>query len=421
MYKLLQQRERSLLGIVTLIILNALLAVLLPSGSVNFQALTVALGIAMLAFFVHFLIRFWGHSGDPYILPLAVLLSGFGLVMVFRLKPQLLMLQATWIALGLVVFGVSAFLFRQLEQLSEYKYISGIVGVILLLTAIAFGVDIGGNKNWVLLGPVRFQPSEFAKLFIVIFLAAYFNDRKELLTYATRNFGLIEIPHARFLGPLIAVWGITMLMLVVQRDLGSALLYFGTFILMAYLASGRISYFIFGIFFFMVGASVFYKLFPHVQTRVDIWLNPWADPNGRSYQVVQSLFAMGSGGVLGAGLGFGLPDTIPEVHTDFIFAAIGEELGLAGAGAIMAIYTLLIYRGFHVAIMADKPFTKLVAGGLSVFMALQIFLIIGGVTKFLPLTGITLPLISYGGSSVVSNFILLGMLFAISEARSENV
>lgn len=420
MQKLLVRRERALLAITSFILINAVLAVVLSNSSPDFKAIVVIAGVIAASFVIHLMLRKGNHSGDPFILPLAITLAGIGLVIVLRLKPQLFMLQAVWLAIGLVCFVLTAFFARQTEKLAEYKYICGVVGAALLISAIVFGVDIGGNKNWVVLGSIRFQPSEFAKILIVLFLAAYFSERREVLTYATKRIGIIEVPHARFIGPLVAVWGLTMLMLVVQRDLGSALLYFGTFIIMAYLASGRASYFMYGMAIFLIGAFILYKIFPHVQVRVDIWLHPWADPNGRAYQIVQSLFSIGTGGILGTGLTYGHPDIIPEVHTDFIFAAIGEEMGLAGTGAVMMLYMLLIYRGFRAAILANSTFSALLAGGLSVFMALQIYLIIGGVTKFLPLTGITLPFISYGGSSIVSNFIVLGMLLAISEARAQD-
>ncbi|MCE5284946.1 MAG: FtsW/RodA/SpoVE family cell cycle protein, partial [Pelosinus sp.] len=265
----------------------------------------------------------------------------------------------------------------------------------------------------------RFQPSECAKLFIVLFLAAYLNERRELLSFATKQYGPLTLPHPRFIAPLLTVWGLTMVMFVLQRDMGSALLYFGVIIIMTYMVSGKKSYIFLGTLLFLIGSFICYKLYGHIQVRVDIWLNPWNDPNGKAYQIVQSLFALGSGGVLGSGLTYGFPTMIPEVHTDFIFAAIGEELGLMGTGAVLMAYMLLIYRFFRISLLAEFSFSMLVAGGLAAVMALQVFLIIAGVTKFFPLTGITLPFVSYGGSSVVSNFILLGMLFAISEARSE--
>ncbi|GMA99640.1 FtsW/RodA/SpoVE family cell cycle protein [Pelosinus sp. IPA-1] len=411
------QLERNLLVVAGIIMLHGVAAVSLAHGVINYIALGAICSIFAGFMLVNTLLRRMGHAGDPLLLPLTALLVSIGLTTIFRLRPDLFLVQVIWIGVGLSVFLVSVFLSRRLEQVAYFKYICGFIGVSLLLTAIVFGVDIGGHKSWVIIGPIRFQPSEFAKIFIVLFLAAYLSERRELLTHATRHYGPLVLPHPRFVAPLIAVWGITMLMFILQRDMGAALLYFGIAILMAYMVSGRLSYVIIGLVLFLIGSVICYKLYSHIQIRVDIWLNPWADPNGGAYQIVQSLFALGSGGIMGTGLTYGFPGMIPEVHTDFIFAAIGEEMGLMGAGAVIIIYIILIYRAFRASLLSIMPFSMMVAGGLAVSMALQIFLIIGGVIKFFPLTGITLPFISYGGSSIVSNFILLGMLFSISEVR----
>lgn len=412
--------ERFLIGIASLVAVGGLLTVELASGFIDYLALAVILGLILVWFAVPWLIRANGHQGDPLFLPLAVLLVSIGLTLIFRLKPRLFIYQAVWVAVGLGAFFFSAFFFRQLEKLADYKYICGLFGVLLLLTAILFGADIGGNKNWVILGPVSFQPSEFAKLFIVVFLAAYLNDRREILALVNQKYGPLTLPPLRFIAPLLAVWGLTMLIFVLQRDLGSALLFFGIALIMTYMASGQLNYLLFGGCLFLAGALVCYSLYSHVQVRVDIWLNPWADPSGKAFQIVQSLFALGSGGILGSGLMAGFPDLIPEVHTDFIFAAVGEELGLTGTAAIMLIYMIVVGRAFQAAITAEKTFASLVAAGLAAATALQVFIIVGGVTKFLPLTGITLPFISYGGSSMVANFIVLGVLFAISEKRPQH-
>ena len=411
------KRECSLLLLAGAVLLAGVLAVSLVGGAPDYRALGVAAGLALAWPVAHLALRRAGHSGDGLLLPLAAVLTALGLIMVFRLKPGLFMVQALWAAFGLAAFLGSAFFCRQAERWSEYKYFWGLAGIALLLATALFGVDIGGNKNWLFIGPVHFQPSEFAKLFIVLFLAAYLNERREVLTFATRRYGPLVLPQPRIMAPLLAVWGLAMLMLVGQRDLGAALLYFGTATVMIYLASGRAGYLLWGAGMFLVGSVLAYALYPHVRARIDIWLDPWADPGGRAYQVVQSLFALGSGGALGSGLGYGFPGLVPEVHTDFIFAAIGEELGLAGAGAVMMLYILLVYRAFRAALLAPSPFRALLAGGLAVLLGLQVLVIVGGVTKFLPLTGVTLPLVSYGGSSVVATFILLGMVLAMSEKR----
>ncbi|HWR44788.1 FtsW/RodA/SpoVE family cell cycle protein [Sporomusa sp.] len=412
--------EFGLLVMAGLVLLNGYLAVSLANNQFSYQGLGVVACLILLWTVTALVIRRSSGCADPVLLPLAVFLASIGLTIILRLRPELFLPQALWMTAGLIAFTITVIVFRQAEVIAKYKYLCGITGIALLLITITFGVDIGGNKNWVILGPVRFQPSEFAKLFIIIFLAAYLSERQQLLTFATRHYGPFTLPHPRFIAPLLALWGLTMTMLIVQRDLGSALLYFGTTVTMAYMASGRLSYVFLALGLFCVGSTVCYWLFPHVQVRFDIWLNPWADPTGRAYQIVQSLFAFGSGGILGSGLTFGYPNTIPEVHTDFIFAAIGEELGLAGAAAVIIAYILMVYRAFRTSLTSQTPFTMLLSGGLAILTALQVFLIIGGVTKFLPLTGITLPLISYGGSSMVSSFILLGMLFAVSEATVPN-
>lgn len=410
--------ERSLLLLAGLIMLNGILAVSFTQGTLDYSVIGAACALLLGFMLVNAALQKLGHEGDPVFLPLAALLTGIGLTMILRIKPNLFLVQSMWVGIGLMVFLVSAFLSRSLHEVAKYKYVCGFIGISLMMTAILFGVDIGGNKNWVILGPIRFQPSEFAKLFIVLFLAAYLSERRDLLTLATKHYGPFVLPHPRFIAPLIAVWGLAMMMFVLQRDMGAALLYFGTAIIMTYMVSGRFSYIMIGVILFLIGSLLCYKFYHHIQMRVDIWLNPWVDPNGGAYQIVQSLFAFGSGGIMGSGLTYGFPNMIPEVHTDFIFAAIGEEMGLLGAGAVIILYILMIYRAFRASLFAKMSFSMLVAGGLAVSMVLQICLIIGGVIKFFPLTGITLPFISYGGSSIVANFILLGMLFSISEVRS---
>lgn len=412
--------EFSLLVVAGLILLNGYFAVTLPTSQFSCQGLGIVACLILICMATAFVIRRSSVNADPLLLPLAVFLAGIGLTMILRLRPDLFFLQVMWMVAGLIAFTGTVFVFRQVETIANYKYLCGVAGIVLLLMTIAFGVDIGGNKNWVILGLIRFQPSEFAKLFIILFLSAYLSQHRQLLTYATRHYGPIVLPHPRFIAPLLALWGLAITMLVVQRDLGAALLFFGTTVAMVYMSSGRISYVTLALGLFFAGSVICFFLFPHVQIRIDIWLNPWTDPTGRSYQIVQSLFAFASGGILGSGLTFGYPYIIPEIHTDFIFAAIGEELGLAGAAAVLIAYILLVYRAFRTALIANTSFTMLLSGGLAMLTALQVFLIISGVTKFLPLTGITLPLISYGGSSMVSSFILLGMLFAISEEAAAN-
>jgi peptidoglycan glycosyltransferase len=330
--------EFGLLLLAGLILINGYLTVTLTNHHFTYHDLNITISLVILWLVTSLLVRRRFFAADPLLLPLAVFLASIGLTLILRLRPDLFIPQAMWLAVGILAFIITIVFFRQPEDIAKYKYLCGITGVTLLLLTIVFGVDIGGNKNWLILGPVRFQPSEFAKLLIIIFLAAFLSERRQLLTYATRHYGPLTLPHPRFIAPLIALWALTMAMLIVQRDLGSALLYFGTTVIMAYMASGKWGYVTLALSLFVTGSTICYFLFPHVQVRIDIWLNPWADPSGRSYQIVQSLFALGSGGILGSGLTFGYPNIIPEVHTDFIFAAIGEELGLVGTAAVIIAY-----------------------------------------------------------------------------------
>ncbi|MBP2650038.1 MAG: cell cycle protein [Firmicutes bacterium] len=408
--------ELKLLVLAGLILLAGLGTVSLAAGSLDSMVFAIALALAVSYIVVHYILRWVGRSGDKLILPVAAVLTSIGLVVVFRLKPELFLMQALWVAFGLVAFILAAVAGRRVELWADYKYIWGAIGIILLLSAEIFGVEIGGNKNWLIIGPIHLQPAEFAKLFIVMFFAAYLSERRELLAHDTKKIGPLVVPHKRVMAPLLAIWGIAMIILVLEHDLGAALLFFGTALLMIYLASGRYSYLIWGGGLFLLGSVAVYVLYHHVRARIDSWLNPWADPSGASFQIVQSLFALGSGGVMGSGLGYGFPNLIPEVHTDFIFSAIGEELGLLGSGAVLLLYMILVYRVFKVALAAKTAFNILLAGGLAILLALQTVVIVGGVTKFMPLTGVALPLISYGGSSMVATFILLGLVFAVSEA-----
>ena len=408
-----RSRERTLIVVAQLIAFFGIMAVSLAAGKVDNQIIGPLGFLIVLWLVVHGLLcRF--ADGNQLLLPVTLMLSALGLIAVYRLKPELILSQILWNTIGIIAFTVTVFAFRRLEKLADVKYLIGMMGMGLLLAAILFGVDIGGNKNWVVLGSFRFQPSEFAKLFIVIFLAAYLTERREVLTYATRRLGPFALPKFRFAAPVLVFWGLTMLMLVFQRDLGTALLYYGTALAMIYVASNRFSYVFVGLILFITGAVLCYHFYPHVQTRINIWLNPWADPSGGAYQIVQSLFALGSGGMLGLGLGFGFPGLIPEVHTDFVFSAFAEEWGYLGSSAIVISYMMLLTISFLISLQATSPFRQLTVAGLAIFLGFQVLLIIGGVTKFMPLTGVTLPFISYGGSSLVSSYILVGILFAAS-------
>jgi cell division protein FtsW (lipid II flippase) len=414
-----RHQERVLLLIVGLVVLCGIFSVTLPTHHISYQDILPAMLVILGWVGVSYFLQIRHAAGDPLLLPLSALLSGIGLIMILRLKPELYLMQVIWNFVGMAAFLGTVYYCRRIEELANYKYLCGMIGVALLLLAIVFGVDIGGHKSWVIIGPVRFQPSEFAKLFIVLFLAGYLSEQRQLLVQTAKRYGPVAIPQFRFIAPLLTVWGLTMVMFVLQRDLGSALMFFGIVVLMIYMVNGEFSIIAMGTLLFFVGSAACYKFYSHIRIRVDIWLNPWADPNGKAYQIVQSLFAIGSGRILGSGLTYGFPTMIPEVHTDFIFAAIAEELGFIGAGAVLLLYILLVYRAYRISLHAKSSFSMLAGGGLATILALQIFFIVGGVSKFFPLTGITLPFVSYGGSSILANFIFVGMLFAISKEESQ--
>ncbi|MEI6285190.1 MAG: FtsW/RodA/SpoVE family cell cycle protein [Bacillota bacterium] len=359
-------------------------------------------------------------DGDRSILCLSWLLCAVGLIFVYRLKSELFLMQSLWVGVGGIAFLAAALVAAKIDRFFRYKYLIAILGIILLAIALVFGVEIGGSRNWVIIGPIRFEPFEFSRLLMVIFLAAYLDERRVLFAAPDWKLGFIRLPDKRILAPLVVIWGVAMLVLIFQKDLGAALLFFATAVLLMYIGTGRLIYVLGGALVFFGGSIICYLLYWHVRVRVDIWLNPWLDPDGRAFQIVQSLFAFAAGGLWGTGIGLGHPLLIPEVHTDFIFAAIGEELGLLGALAVLLAYSLLITRAFRIAILSRNNFLSLLAAGLACFLALQVFLIIGGVTKFFPLTGVTMPFVSYGGSSMMSTSIILGILFAISDSACKS-
>lgn len=354
---------------------------------------------------------------SPWLLPFSFFFASVGLVEIARLKPILFIPQLRWLLIGMTAFLVVLRCGRSIVELTSYQYMLGLSCLVLLALPLLFGTEIGGSRNWLVLGPVQVQPSEFSKILLVLFLSAYLADHEEVLTSEKHHFLLFRLPPLRFIAPLLCIWGMAILMFVVARDLGSALLFFGIAVFMTYMATGSRSYVFIALLVFVAAAVASYALFGHVRVRFDIWLNPWADPNGMAYQVVQSLFAFGSGGVWGTGFAHGHPGLIPEVHTDFIFAAIAEELGLIGSLTLLLGYAVFFLIGIRSALSAETMERILLSAGASVVFLLQAFIIMAGVTKFLPLTGITLPFVSYGGSSLVSCFILLGILAALSERR----
>lgn len=422
-------RNRELLNLLVVGVLTGIgFASVYIAGKSVIDAASLSYAVLFLGLYLiaHLVTRFTLPFADPYLLPVAALLTGIGLTLIYRIDPDQAFRQGMWIVVGLGLFAAFAILVRDYRRLDGVKYILGLTAVALLaLPAIpGLGTTINGARLWVQLGPVSFQPGEIAKVLIVVFLAGYLRDKREVLTSGTGPLGLPSLKH---LGPLLVVWGAAMLVLFQTKDLGGALLYFSVFLTMLYIATGRWLYVLSGLALFVVGAYGLYHIAPHVQDRVSIWLHPFADPYGQGYQLVQSLYAISGGGLFGSGLGEGVlvqpngSTYIPYLETDFIYSAISQELGLAGATAVILLYVVVAYRGLRIAMLADDGFGKLLASGLTAALAIQAFIIVGGVTGLIPLTGITLPFVSYGGSSIVANFLLLGLLLSVSNRASQRL
>lgn len=399
---------------IALLFLAAAMMALKSNGQIAADAFIAPGCIALLFASVQLLCARLRPKADQYMLSIVVFMSSLSAAMLLRLKPDLFMHQLMWIAAGLAIFFAIAMCGERMLKFLDYPYLLGIGALLLICSVLVFGTDINGNRNWIIMGPIQVQPSEFAKLLIIAFLSSFLSENRNILVLPSRGWKFIHLPPFRFLAPLLLIWGASLLMFITLRDLGSALLFFGIVVIMTYAATGKKLYVFLATLFFMVSAYASYLLFEHVRVRVEIWLHPWADPMGSAYQIVQSLFAFSYGGVFGTGYGSGFPGLIPEVHTDFIFAAIGEEFGLVGVSFLLIVYLLLFMRGIRAALLENDAKRRLLAFGLSMTLLLQTFIILAGVTKLLPLTGITLPFISYGGSSMVSSFISLGLLYVLS-------
>jgi cell division protein FtsW (lipid II flippase) len=415
--------ELGLLVLATLVIVGAyILASLaqdsrIPSNIGPFLA--VILGVQLVG---HIAIRRFAPEADGMLLPIASLLNGLGYVFIVRLDEAarepagLAGLQATWVILGMGAFVATLVVLSESRTLERYRYTAGLIGVGLLMLPLVpvVGRTINGSNIWVSIGPVNFQPGEFAKLALAVFFAGYLVDNRELLA-VNRAFGPLSLPDPKHLGPVIVAWAVSLVIMISQRDLGSSLLFFTLFLVLLWVATERASYLVVGTLLFVVGAAFSINQFSHVQERVDIWLNPWADPDDDGFQLLQGLFAMADGGIVGRGINLGTPDNIPVVETDFIFAAITEELGLLGAAAVLMAFVLFVGAGLRIAMRASHDFDRLLAVGLTTLLGFQAFIIIGGVVRLLPLTGVTLPFVSYGGSSLLANYVLLAMLLRISD------
>jgi cell division protein FtsW (lipid II flippase) len=373
-----------------------------------------------LYFVAHLGLRAGLPDADPWLLPLSALLTAMGLTEIYRLDPLLARDQSVWIVVGLIGFLGLILVVGDVRRLETYKYTLGVAAVALLLVTMLVGTTINGAKLWIRVGGVQVQPGEFAKLLLVIFLAGYLRERRELLSMAHRRVLGVALPAFRHLGPLLAMTGVALGVVAVMNDMGTALLLYGIFLAMVYVATGRQLYTVAGLVLFAIGSWVVYTATPHVQERFTVWLDPWKDPHSTGYQIIQSIESIADGGIFGSGLGrsFQVFDNgssvIPAAQTDGIYAVWANETGLAGAAGLLLIYLLFAYRGFKIASVADDGFSKLLAAGLTFAVSLQAFLIVGGITRLIPLTGITLPFVSYGGSSIVANFMLLALLLMVS-------
>ncbi len=384
---------------------------------------------SFLALFVgaHLVVRRFASYADPLLLPLVALLNGLGLVMIHRLDlvdgggaagPSAGQ-QTLWTLVGVAAFAAVVILLKDHRVLSSYGYLCGLAGLVLLaipaLLPARFS-ESNGAKIWIRFSGFSIQPAEFSKILLLIFFASVLVSKRNLFVSAGQHLLGMDLPRPRDLAPLLAAWAISIGVMIFEKDLGTSLLLYASFLVMVYIATNRLSWVVIGMALFAVGSVAAYYLFDHVRVRVQTWWDPFADPDGAGYQMVQSLFSFATGGVFGTGLGNGQPATVPAASTDFIIAAVGEELGLVGLAGVLMLYTILIIRGMRTAIAVRDSFGKLLAAGLASTLAIQLFIVVGGVTKLIPLTGLTTPWMSYGGSSLLANYILLALLVCISHS-----
>jgi cell division protein FtsW (lipid II flippase) len=373
-----------------------------------------------------------GRAMDQLLLPCVGMLGGVSLMLMERL-PQTLVtqqlgglqmglagLQLLWLLVGSVLLGAVSVLVRHDGWLRSYKYTWAAVGIGLLLIVLTVGETVNGARLSLRVGPLVGQPSELLKVILVVFLAAYLADNRSMLARGSTRMGPLRLPPLPYLIPMLVMWGLAILVVIVQRDMGTAVLLFSVFLALLYVATRRTSYVVLGGLLFVAATVVLYEFYPHVRTRIDIWLDPWADPLGRGFQVIRGTYAFGRGGVIGTGLGAGLPSVdgapaIPAVHTDFAFAALAEELGMLGAVALSGIYLVIAERGLRIAARAADEFQALLAAGLTLMIVFQAALIMGGNLRLIPLTGLTLPFVSYGGSSILASSVMVGLLLALSD------
>ncbi|MDO8362620.1 MAG: FtsW/RodA/SpoVE family cell cycle protein [Actinomycetota bacterium] len=415
-------RRNSELGLVVMAAGITAVAYVLASLGKNSQmpATIVPFLIALLGMLVatHIATRFLARGADSTLLPMAVLLNGIGYVMIARLNDERAAKQTTWTFVAVIAFVLTLLIVQRPPDLARYKWTFLFVGAGALMLPLVpgLGSSVGGARIWVSLGPINLQPGEFAKIALALFFAAYLADNRELIAAGTRRIGPLRIPELRYVLPITLAWAFAVAVMVAEKDLGSALLFFTLFTVMMWVATERAIYLVLGVVIFSVAAYIAWRLFPVVRLRVDVWLDPWAQYQGKGYQPAQAAFAFANGGFGGTGLGLGSPNKIPAASTDYVYAAIGEELGMVGATAVIIAFLLLMGAGLRIAIRADRPFEKLLATGLTTIVCMQAFIIIGGVLRLVPLTGITLPFVSYGGSSLLANYVLLALLLRVSDS-----
>ncbi|UXA07225.1 FtsW/RodA/SpoVE family cell cycle protein [Mycobacterium sp. SMC-2] len=389
----------------------------------------VSYGLIFLLVFgsAHLAIRRFAPYTDPLLLPIVALLNGLGLVMIHRLDlvdnqlsgrhhPSAIQ-QMMWTLVGVVAFALVVTFLKDHRQLARYGYICGITGLVLLVIPAMLPASLSeqnGAKIWIRFPGFSIQPAEFSKILLLIFFCAVLIAKRGLFSSVGKHFMGLTVPRPRDLAPLLAAWVISVGVMAFEKDLGTSLLLYASFLVVVYIATQRFSWVVIGLVLFAVGSAVAYFVFAHVRVRVQMWWDPFSDPDGNGYQIVQSLFSFATGGIFGTGLGNGQPDTVPAASTDFIIAAFGEELGLVGLASILMLYTIVIVRGMRTAIATRDSFGKLLAAGLASTLAIQLFIVVGGVTQLIPLTGLTTPWMSYGGSSLLANYVLLAILARIS-------
>ncbi|BDI21244.1 cell division protein [Herbiconiux sp. L3-i23] len=427
----LRNLELVLLVLVWLINSAAIVLVQLGAiGTIDTTLITLGVGLSVLTLAMHLSMRFVAPEADPFILPIATLLNGIGIAGIYRVDiayndsgwDSVAVRQIVWTAIAIAIAIAVLLIVRNHRILQRYTYLAMLVGVVLLLLPMlpGIGLEINGARVWIGVGAFTFQPGEVAKIALAVFFAGYLVTRRESLAIVGKKFLGLQLPRVRDLGPILVIWALAMSVIVFQRDLGTALLYFGLFLVMIYVATGRFSWVLIGLLMFAAGALVASQTLSYVNGRLQNWLDAFNpaiyDADGGSYQLVQGIFGLANGGIVGTGLGQGRPDLTPVAQSDYIIATLGEELGITGIFCILALYLLLVSRGLRIGFAGQDDFGKLLAVGLSFVLALQCFIVIGGVTRVIPLTGLTTPFLAAGGSALVANWIIAALLLRVSDS-----